>query len=412
MAMSEPASGVVEDVVCPFCGLGCDDLSVETDGGAIRARAPACPGAVKLFAREDAAPPGPRIGGKEVSLEEAAGEAHALLTSAMTSLFTGLGADIAGLGAVMDLACAHGGVLDHYRSDGLFRNLDVQQRAGWIATTLAETRNRCDLMLVVGPDPSADFDRLWPRLLPAEPLFVAGRRRIVFLGVGPSDASRQALAGADVEVLDLPLASSLSRLRGLVEGRAAAGAGEELAVLGERLKSARYAVVVWDAALLPDADGDRVVAAAGGLVDALNETTRAAVLPLGGADNLIGANQIMLWRLGLPLRSAIRGGRSVHDASLHSAARAGKDADLMVWVSAFRPAPPPEFDGKLVALAHPDTVFSKEPEVFIPVGTPGIDHAGHVFRLDTVVCLPLDRLRISTLPSVTETARAIGRAAS
>jgi formylmethanofuran dehydrogenase subunit B len=44
-------------------------------------------------------------------------------------------------------------------------------------------------------------------------------------------------------------------------------------------------------------------------------------------------------------------------------------------------------------------VFQKEPEVFIPVGTPGIDHAGHMYRCDNVVAMPLYKLRDSGLPT-------------
>ena len=37
--------------------------------------------------------------------------------------------------------------------------------------------------------------------------------------------------------------------------------------------------------------------------------------------------------------------------------------------------------------------FERQPEVHIPVGTPGIDHAGEIFRTDGVVALPLAALR-------------------
>jgi formylmethanofuran dehydrogenase subunit B len=42
------------------------------------------------------------------------------------------------------------------------------------------------------------------------------------------------------------------------------------------------------------------------------------------------------------------------------------------------------------------------PEVFIPIGTPGIDHTGHAYRTDSVVAVPLCKLRDSGLPSTAE----------
>jgi formylmethanofuran dehydrogenase subunit B len=53
-----------------------------------------------------------------------------------------------------------------------------------------------------------------------------------------------------------------------------------------------------------------------------------------------------------------------------------------------------------------------EPAVFIPVGTPGLDHAGHLFRTDRVVALPLAGLRTSRLPSVAQAIEAIEGALS
>jgi formylmethanofuran dehydrogenase subunit B len=38
--------------------------------------------------------------------------------------------------------------------------------------------------------------------------------------------------------------------------------------------------------------------------------------------------------------------------------------------------------------------------VDIPVGVPGIDHAGQIFRTDSIVAVPLRALRAATLPDV------------
>ncbi len=51
----------------------------------------------------------------------------------------------------------------------------------------------------------------------------------------------------------------------------------------------------------------------------------------------------------------------------------------------------------------------REPEVFLPAGTPGVDHRAHLFRTDKVVMLPLPGLRESGLASVADTAAAIER---
>ena len=48
--------------------------------------------------------------------------------------------------------------------------------------------------------------------------------------------------------------------------------------------------------------------------------------------------------------------------------------------------------------------------MLIPVGTPGIDHAGEIFRTDGVVALPLSALRDAGRPSAAAVLGRIDRA--
>jgi len=423
-ATGDGAERIVTDVVCAFCGLGCDDLEVAVSGRAIRPLK-ACPEAGRLLARSDAPAPAPRIGGAPATLAEAAAAAAAHLTAAKAAAFTGLGADLDGLRGLFDMAMAAGASFDHSASDGLFANLERLARRGWIATTLAEVRNRADVLVVFGADPSLAFHRFFERALPATggaapaaPLFVTGPRRVVIIGEALSDAARRALAGVEVSEIalsaaEVPLAAQALTAR--LAGRAVDGlpalsgaVGEALAALAETLKAAAYSVFVWNAATFSPRDAATVAEAAAGAVDALSVTTRAGVFPLGGRDNLTGAHQMALWRFGYPLRSVVGGGVTRHAPELYATLAALDDADLVLHAASFRPEPPPQFGrGPVIVLGHPDTVFAREPEVFIPVATPGIDHAGHVFRMDAVVCLPLTPLRAQELPSVADAARAI-----
>ncbi|RTL90176.1 formylmethanofuran dehydrogenase [Ancylobacter aquaticus] len=402
----------IHDVACGFCGLGCDDLTVEVEGRQVRAKAPVCPEAARLLRRLDTADPMPRVAGEVIDQADAAKAAHQILAAARAPVIGGLGVDMAGAGAAVDLAIRFGGVLDHYASDGLFRNYAAAQRTGWLSTTLAEVRNRCDVLLVVGDDPAATWGRLFERLFPEKPLFAGSNRRVIFLGGAPGEKSSAQLAGASVvHHATTDAVAALEALGSLIAGRRPPGTrfggidADTLAGLAEELRNAHYAVVTWNAADLDD--GDLVAERATALVDTLNVTTRAGVFPLGGRDNIIGVNQLLLWRLGYPLRTAVQGQASSHDGTLFATQAALADADVLVWISAFRPEPPPAFGGKIIALAHPETVFDKEPDVLIPVGTPGVDHAGTVFRMDSIVSLPLGALRVATLPSVAEAVRCI-----
>ena len=83
----------------------------------------------------------------------------------------------------------------------------------------------------------------------------------------------------------------------------------------------------------------------------------------------------------------------------------------MVWVSSFSETRlPPRSGAPTIVLGRAGMVFEEEPAVYIPVGTPGIDHAGHLFRADRVVAVPLRGLRASHLPSVAQAIDAIDAA--
>jgi len=397
------------DVVCPFCGLGCDDLTVKAAARGLTAQSTDCPIAQDGFGRMRPAEP-PRVGGAPVALEDAVRAAAGALGGSRAPLVAGLGCDVDGVRAALALAERLGAVVDHAGSEGLYRNLAVLQRTGWIATTFAEVRNRCDLLLVVGPDPAPFHPRLYERWVAPAPAYrEPGSRAVVFLCGEPAERTRAALAGVPVTVLP-GAAGEVGDAVAVLSAALAdpAAAGGEMGALAERLRAARYAVVAWAAAGFEGAHADLVVERLSGLVREVNRHTRCAGLPLSGHDNVVGANQVCTWQLGVPLRTSLAGGVPVHDPHRFAWQRFQEVADAVLWISAFRPEVPDFPVGKpVVALAPPGTVFAAEPAVFIPVGTPGIDHAGHVFRGDTVVALRTGRLIDRGLPDVATVLNAI-----
>ena len=400
------------DVVCPFCGLGCDDITLKVDGAKVTAAEGVCGRAAALFKRSGAPAPSPRVGGKDVSFEEAVAEAAKRLSGARSIAYAGLATDVDGVRAVLKLAGRTGGSVDHYASEGMFRNLASSQRKGWVATTFAEVRNRADLFVVVGPDPLKSYHRLYDRVTPAKGRFLKGPRRVVFLGGEPTKESLSQLEGSTVDVIPVAeggLVDALAQLATLVADGHPPKAAPELVELAAALKAASYGVLAWSAASMDD-EGDLVIERAVSVIDTLNVTTRAAGLPLSGKDNLTGAYHASLWNHGFPLRIGFRDGVSDHDQKAYATENAVKTADLVVWTSAFRPERPPASEAAVIAIVHPDTTFEREPDVFIPVGQPGLDHQGLAFRADSVVGLPLRRHRDAGLKSVADIVTLISEA--
>jgi formylmethanofuran dehydrogenase subunit B len=412
-----------EGVVCPFCGLLCDDLAVEAGPARhpLRVAARGCPIAQEAFAAADPAG-SPRIEGREASLTEACARAATILNDSRLPLIAGLATDLAGAKAAVALAERAGGVVDHLGSDAAFRNLLVMLDKGWITTTLAEVKNRVDLLILAGTDVVSRFPRFFERCVwNTDALFgpKPASREVVYIGDGLDTEAGTAPSGRAPTVIPCDrgrLAEVFGTMRALHHGRpvqAATVAGAPIEALGglvERMKAARYGVVTWVAADLAGPHGELAVQAICDLVMDLNESGRFSGLPLGGTDNALGAGQVCTWQTGFPLRTSFAAGHPDFDPHLLSWRRLIDDgeADSLLWISAFRAADLPVETGiPTIAVVAPGTAFRREPEVYIPVGIPGLDHGGHIVRADSVTSLPLHRLRETDLPRTADALRAI-----
>lgn len=419
-------AGAVENVTCPACGLLCDDLTIERDNsGNLNVSQNGCHQSVAFFSRAPRTP-SPRIGGKPVELKEAVAKATEILRQAKHPLLAGLGTEVQGMRAAMSLADKGCAVVDHMNSNGFMRNIQVVQNSGWQITTLTEVRNRVDLLVIVGTDIVSAFPRFFEReVWNKESMFgqETSSREIVYLGGRAIDTS--AGVSPDGRTPDmLPcdpdnLPDVTAALRALVLGKKldAAEVGgiatADLEKLAERLKAAKYSVVAWAAAPLNFPHAELAVQNLTEMVKTLNKTTRSSGLPLGGIDGDMNANQVSAWTSGYPMRTSYARGYPEHDPYHFStdALLASGEADALFWISSFSPDRlPPQTELPTVVFGHPDMKLEREPDVFIPVGVPGIDHKGIAFRTDNVVSLPLVQLRSSTLPKLGDVLNAIEQA--
>ncbi|MCC6467997.1 MAG: formylmethanofuran dehydrogenase subunit B [Alphaproteobacteria bacterium] len=404
----------MENAACPFCGLGCDDLRVERNGTALAVTSTDCPLARAGFGGDAAA--AAAIDGRPAVLDAAVDRAASILAGARAPVVHGLAADIDGQRAAIALARRIGAAVDHQGGDALARNLSALGDGGWITASLAEIRNRADLIVSFG-DPADAMPRFWQRVMWPDATLIADEppaRDVVLIGdgIGPrAGASPQARAAAIVPMARDAMPAVAAALSALARGGkvfADPAGGIPVAMLArivERLGAARYGVIAWNAAAMDFPQADLAVAALAELLHALNRTTRTVGLPLGGAGNALGAQATSLWSTGQAPRLRFVDGEPRRDAQLWSAARmiAAGECDALLWIDALSRRPPPIAPGiPVIALARPGTDFASPPAVFIPVGAPGVDHQGHVLRGDAIVALRLDKLRDSNLPAVVE----------
>ncbi len=443
------ASHVYDNVTCPFCGLLCDDLQVTRTGSALKV-SNGCPRATAGFQRP-LPPAKPLVREKEVSLEEAVQAAAGLVRAAKLPLYGGMASDVAGARAVLSIADRSCGVVDHALSEGQYRNFRVVQTSGWIMSTLTEVRNRADLLLIVGTDVHKLHGRFFDRIVTnPHTMFesIADKRTVVFIGEG---LDTSAATGPRIdEVITLPVAKDripevLAAISGRVRGhpipppetpavtgakrgglfssllpssKSAGSVPHEIAgipfsainAVAEKCKKAKYGVMVWAPPALSMPQADLTVHLMTEIVRELNTTTRFAGLSLGGNEGAPSAASTCTWQTGFPLRVSFANGTPEYDSYRYNISRmlTEGEGDLLLWVASIGtdiglpPTPLPT-----IVLGTPGVRLAQPPTVFIPVGTPGIDHTGQMVRCDNVVSLPLKNLGRSQLPRAADVLAAI-----
>lgn len=414
-------AGQFEHVTCPFCGLLCDDLTVRSAGGRLMVDAQGCPKAIAGFERTLPAS-SPQHHGRDVSLGDAVAAAAGMLRKARLPLIGGLATDVEGVRAALSLADRAGGVVDHALSEAAQGNIDVMQTTGWVMSTLTEVRNRADLIIVVASDIARFHPRFFERIVaPAQSLIdeAPAQRTVVLIG---SDLDASAAASPRVgEIITLTCPNEragevVAALRAELKGARLAAASvagvpaADIAALAERCRKASYGVIAWVPPALDPATAGLTVQTIADLVRDLTREQRFAGLSLGGDEGAASAAAVCCWQSGFPLRVSYANGTPRHDPVRYSIPRmlARGDGDLLVWIASFSPtlAPPPTSLPTIV-LGTPGLTLASAPTVLIPVGTPGLDHAGRLIRNDSVVSLPLRNLNRAPLPSAAKVLAAI-----
>lgn len=400
-ATANPAAAALAPWTCPFCALLCDDLTMPADDRAALGVTD-CPRARAAWAGHGiTAGGGPWIDGSDADDAHAVAVAAELLAGMHQPLFGGCATDVGGARALYRLAARTGAICDHVDGAALTENLRALQDRGATMATLGELRARAHTLLCIGTSVLPAYPRFFERIGVGS----AGSpcRRVLFLGAGvPDGIDAEAVPGSG------DLAGDLQALAALVAGREPRGGAPALRALAAELLAAPYTVMVVEGARLP-AHGALLIETIHRIAASLNRGTRAAVLGLGGNDGAASVQQTVTWLSGLPLRTRVARDGLRHEPVRFDATRlldrAG--ADGLLWVDAFSPTrPPPVTSLPRVILGVPALGERLRADgaaagaVFLPVATPGLNAAGHLFRTDGPVLLHLPAARDDGLPTV------------
>ncbi len=403
---------VLKDVPCPFCSLICDDLIVQNTEGNLIVKENGCAKA-KIHFSQSLPDDTPALKGKSCSIDEAIEAAAKILKQSSQPLLAGLGTDIDGMRSVMQLADNIGATIDHMLSDGAIRNTLVLQDLGWIMTTMSEIKNRADFIIFAGTDTS-NYSRFFERVIwNKDSMFTNPKqRKIIYIGDKLDTSAGKSPEGKLPTVLKCKqeeISEIISVLHAIIAGNdiqqpKIAGINlTTLKKLAEQMKQAKYGVIVWAPGELNFPHAELTIQNFCELVKYLTRTTRFAGFTLGGNDGGVSANSLSAWQSGFPLRVNFSKGYPSQDVGRNSTKNLlkNKEVDALVWISSFSSnINPPKAKIPSIVLAIPGTKLNYQPDVFIPVATPGVDHSGQLIRTDNVVSLTLKKLRDSKYMSV------------
>ena len=410
----------VDHVTCLGCGCGCDDLSVTVRDERIVEAVPACPVGRAWFG-DGSVPSEVLRAGKAATFEDALTEAATILARARGRLLVYLAPDVSSQAqrAAVTVADLLRATVDSATSDAAAGGLLAAQRRGRATATLGELRNRGDVVLFWGVDPSQRYPRFLSRyaLDPVGTQVPKGRagRFVIAVNIGADKGP----AGADLTITLEPSEeiAALSLMRAAALDHPAREVSPSLAGavgLVGRLTGARYAVLVHDAEPTAEPRNPLRVEALIALVQTLNGPTRAALSSLRAGGNRVGAESVLTWQTGYPLAVDHSRGYPRYapgDRGLDRLARGGFAAALVVGS--------PNLDGEAAAaLGGIDTVTigpraSQAPfttRVAIDTGVAGIHEGGTAYRMDEIPLslrppLTGQRSAVQTLQALTEAVR-------
>ncbi|HZJ31631.1 MAG TPA: hypothetical protein VFD21_08685 [Vicinamibacterales bacterium] len=388
---------------CLGCGCVCDDIQLHVEGNRIVDAHNACPLGARWFG-DGGAPSRILVRGRDASLDEALTGAADVLRGASRPLVL-LAPDISceAQRSAIAIADALRGTVDSVTSATAIATLLAAQEGGRASATLGEIRNRADVVVFWGVDPSRRYPRFWSRYAP-EPtgVHVGGRlsRTIVAVDVGsargPEDADIRVAVMPDREVTTLTELTAAATA-GDRHGHHAATlrSGQLQPDVLETLLRGKYLAIVTDAEpddeSEPRDEGRRAALAA--FAQALNGPTRCALISLRGGGNRSGADACLTAQTGYPMAVDFSRGypryRPYDNAGVR-VARGMVDAVLIVGSVASVPPALIADVARLPTVVIGPRATEQAPQavVAIDTGVVGIHESGTALRLDDVA-LPL-----------------------
>jgi len=304
---------IIKDVLCPFCGCLCDDLTVEVENNKVVDVQHACKiGTSKIKGHDRIKAPMMRDDKngefREVSYDEAINESAKILANSKRPLLYGWASGVCEMmkkGVLLNEEV--GGIIDNTASVCHGPSALGVHEKGLPTGTLGQFANRTDLVIFWGCNPVQAHPRHMSRYSVFNKGFFTAKgrksRKVVVFDVRKTDTAEMADEYVQVNPGEDYLV--LSALRAVVADKAdvvpdSVGGvpKEKLIELGEAMKGAKYGMVYFGMGLTQSRGKYKNIDNAVSLITELNAYGKHSILPMRGHYNVTGFGQVCAWETG------------------------------------------------------------------------------------------------------------------
>ena len=401
-----------KSLVCPFCPLHCDDIVVSTNNEKFslpNANNINCGKRIESFNINKRSLLVPRIKNIETTVSSALNKTKKEIIKNKEMLVLNHGTDMSGVRSMLNFASHHNAIIDHVNSKFLHQNIGVVQRTGYMATSLMEVKNRADLILIFGNDILDKTPRLLDKIfLSSNSLWTKNSKKEIIL-IGAFSSSTVAKIKKKCSVTNIKIKLNLipeflNAIDNCKMNKDLKISNNVIIRISKIIQKAKYMVATWSASdFVKTSNAEIIINSIAKFIVEINNYRRAACLPISGSLGDATSSQVLTWTTGFPSRLKYLNGSFNHDKNSFNGMELikNKNIELVIHINSLS-MNKLELNSKLmnIVIGHPNSKFSSMPDIFIPIGIPGIDHKGIMFRTDNVVSVHLKKIRDVKLPTL------------
>lgn len=396
----------ISDVICPGCGVLCDDITVNLKENVIVSNYNACTKGNTKFLDINAnrlLKPTIKMNGtnKEVDLDTAISKTAEILLNAESPFLYGWSATTCEAQRIgIQLAKELKGLVDSTSSFCHGVSLSTLLENSWSTATLGEVMNRADVILYWGSNPIESHPRHMSRYttVPRGIFRQAGKeeRTVVVIDIRKTRTANITDRFLEVEPnRDFEL---ISVLRSLVNGdrpdieTVANVTLKEVNRLLELIKEADFCAIFFGLGLLMSAGTYHNVSNLLSFVAELNQFTKVVAIPMIGHYNMIGFNHVCSWLTGFPYGVDFRKEYPMFNPGETTTVELlqQKEIDAMLCVAADPVSALPYSltsylkEIPVITMDRQMTPTTRISKIVIPVALSGIEVSGTAYRMDSV----------------------------